>query len=716
MSICPIKRNVCIDATPEDPQGYVIPNYCQSSSTNAAFLWPLTVILPGATTSAFFLSAVPIAGLQIAANVGDPVGQFCTGAGFGGLGLQTNAYYAYPEFSSKGTKGGFDSCKASNISRDNFCTATAPAIIPGETGACTKQANFGDPLQCCLRDYQCNGGGDIFGDGCFTSDYNSPADLIKGTGAAQQSCGPDFRATDTQPCQFLTTQYCLGNYSTGKTNDVTPLEDGLDFTSLWVNSGFDGANFTVNPLPTGTRYQTKKDIAIDGACKSLNAADGVPNFGENCTATGQVQPIHDQNQYETGEQPICQKIFWRSLYGNQPEFKNQFWKPEGSRATCPAGQTICEDTSVPPQAASCASIPFAGEPTPTGVAWARKMFNAIYQKLKANGTNLTQNVNTGADKPMVEWMYTVCSKYPQICQDILQQECAGVSPTEFNTNLNKWNWCGCYMSDDKYVKYTDNFGISKECTPYCNAQNVIPALNGDTTSPARCTQNVCLIDNVSITLAKTHFQNENNNLNFSQVCGGCGGGYTGAVINQNGIQNNTGNSNLNSVSTTTCQCVMSNFTLNTLGTNITGGGINLSQTCNGNAKCYNTVTNNDGTETSNEISCKSTGTNINTAVENIKKELTTKAQNTGVYWAIFLGFIVICLIAILWILFSPSGVPEKEIRFSKYTKAPKNADISYLSRELSSSNKNMASLRENIQGLQDSISNLAVKDDFFPTN
>lgn len=707
MSVCPIKRNVCIDANPDEPQGYVIPNFCQSSSTNSAGLWILSLLdITGSSLISLTSAAITTGTASGIASSTDTVGQFCTGKGFGGLDSTTPGdYYLFPEFSSKGTKGPVDSCKASNITRGNYCTAVSPAIIQGETGACTKQANFGDPLLCCLRDYQCNGAGDIFGDGCFTSDYNSP-------GGAQQSCGPDFRATDTQPCQFLTTQYCLGNYSTGKGNDVTTLPDGEDFTALWVNSGFDGQNYVVNSLPTGTRYQTKKDISISGACKSLNPSDGTPNFGENCTASGQVQPLHDTNQYQSTEQPICQQIFWRTLYGNQPEFRNQFWRPEGSRANCPAGQTICEDTSVPPSAAACAALPFGGDPTPTGVTWARSMFNAMYKKLKAKGTQLTQPVNVGADKPLLEWMYTVCSKYPQICQDILKEECAGTNPEEFNFNLNKWNWCGCYMSDDKYQKYTDNFGISKECTPYCNAQNVIPALNGTTTTPARCTQNVCLIDNVAINLAKTHFQNSTNNINFSQICGGCGSGYTGSIVNQNGIQNTTGNSLVNNIVSQNCQCVMSNFTLNTLGTNITNGGINLSQSCNGNAKCYNTVTNADGTETANEISCGNTGTNINTSVENLKKELQLKAENTANYWAIFLGFILICVIVIIWILFSPSGTPEKDIKFSKYTKAPKNADISYLNRELYSSKQTIDSLQGNIKSLNQQIIDLTPQPDY----
>lgn len=689
--LCPIKRNVCLDASTNEPgnlNGYVIPNYCQSSSLSASFLWPLYLI-PGGQ-AAFFGLGYAGGILYGVAESTDTVGKFCTGAGFGGLTQTLNAdsYYGLGEFSSKGTNGPFNSCKASDIARGDTCTAVNPAIIPGETGACTKQANFGDPLVCCLRDYQCNGGGDLFGDGCFTSDYNSP-------GGAQQSCGPEFKATDTEPCQYLTTQYCLGNYSNGA-SAVTPLEPGLDFTALWINS-----DFKVNPLPAGTQYRTNKDISISTFCP-LNPKDGTPLPGTECTRSGTVQPVHDINTYQSETQPICQKIFWRTLFGNQPSFKNQNWKPFGSKVTCASGENICAESSSLPSQAACGAIPFGGDPSETGIAWATGMFDSIYDKLKAKGTSLTQAANEGADKPMIEWMFTVCSKYPQICQNILKQECEGVNPAEFPINLNKWNWCGCYMADDKYEKYTDRFSIQKECTPFCNVSTAIPALNGNTNLPLRCTQNVCLIDDVAITLAKTRFQNTTNNINFSQICNGCGSGYTGSAINQSGIQNNTGNSNQNTTITTSCQCVMNNLTLNTLGANIVGG-INLSQSCNGNAKCYNTFTKADGTETTTEIDCGNSGSNVNQFIEEQKAKLALKAENTANYWAIFIGFVVLCLIAILWILFSPSGVPEKEITFTKYIPPPKSAPISKLERKLDASNKTVKSLKSSIQDLQNTI-------------
>jgi hypothetical protein len=49
-----------------------------------------------------------------------------------------------------------------------------------------------------------------------------------------------------------------------------------------------------------------------------------------------------------------------------------------------------------------------------------------------------------------------------------------------------------------------------------------------------------------------------------------------------------------------------------------------------------------------------------TAVNNIAIQINDaliKAENTANYWAIFLGFILICIIVILWIIFSPSGTP-----------------------------------------------------------
>jgi hypothetical protein len=651
MSVCPINRNSCFDPNEDVPQVA----YCQPTSEDALF--------------GFGFGALAIPGVAIAATIlnstqDNAINRFCNFNG--GLGA-TDAGFSLPEWSGK-TYGGFGDCLYDDEDipcsfQSRGCVGTHCAI-PGINGLCTKQANYGDPLVCCLRDYQCNDGGDVFGKTCFSSDNTFT------------TCPAEFRATDTKQCGFLTEQYCLGNYS--DKDGSTYLPPGLDFTALWVDNGIDNVNFVVKSLKPGTRYQINGDRPC--TINDLNPKTGKPKTGTICQLSGQVAgPVYDQATYQVGDMPICQKIFWRTLYGNQPTFKNNNWKTAGGPTDCTldsgarTGDTICANTSLPPQTAACIAEPFGGEPTPTGVEWAQTTLTAVYNKLKANGVNLTSTIANGEDQPFTQWLYSVCKKYPILCESFLKQECGSVDPKEFQFNKNAWDWCGCYMSDSQYQKYTDSFGVTKECTPYCNTPNVIPLTNGDTTQPLFCQQSVCIIDDVAITLVKTHFQNTNNNINFSQVCSACGSGYASGTNNQSSFANTTSNTNLNNVSTSNCQCILNNFTLTSLNSTITGDGINISQACNGNSKCYNSVTNSDGTQTSNEIDCANNNTSINQTILNQKAAQEKKAANTSIYWGILLAVIVVGIIIILWILLAGRKLPEDDYIFKhkEKVKVPK---------------------------------------------
>jgi hypothetical protein len=645
MSVCPINRNSCFDPEEEVPQVA----FCQPSSLD-------------------LLLAIPLGGLGVlATEIGllsngnyTAIEKFCNYNG--GLGA-TSSGFAIPEWVGR-TYGSFGDCHYDD--EDVPCSFPSAGCsgfhcaIPGVNGLCTKTANFGDPLVCCLRDYQCNDGTDVFGRTCFSSDNEFA------------TCPAEFRATDTTQCGFLIEQYCLGNYSS--IDGSTYLPPGLDFTALWTDTQIEGEQIVVKALAPGTKYQ----ISGDQPCRigDLNPITGKPKNGKTCQTSGVIPAIHDTSSYTSGSIPICQQVFWRTLYGNQPTFKNQYWNTKGGPTDCTVesgadtGDRICNNTSVPPQVAACQANAFEGDPTPTGTLWAQNMLTSVYNKLTAKGVSLTSTIATGADQEFVQWLYTVCKKYPILCENFLQKECGGADPEEFKFNQNLWNWCGCYMSDDQYQRYTDNFGVTKECTPFCNAPNTIPLINGDTTQPLFCLQSVCIIDDVAITLVKTHFQNTNNNINFSQICSGCGSGYASGTNNQSNATNTTTNTNLNNVSTSNCQCILSNFTLNSLNATITGDGINLSQSCNGNSKCYNTSTNRDGTQTSTEVDCANNGIGINQLFVAQKAKQEKQANTLPIYWGILLAVIVVCLIIILWIIFGGKKVPENDVMFSRNEKVP----------------------------------------------
>lgn len=573
----------------------------------------------------------------------------------GGLGTYDSTVgYAYPEWSGKSAPGicEYDDFQEGCIIKDHKCHSGHCPIV-GTPANCIKQENYGDPLLCCLRDYQCKDGTDPTGKSCFSND------------AMNATCPPEFRSMDTPYCKYLTTQFCLGNLSSGQGAPYS-LQPGKDFTSLWIDSQL---NDTISSLPAGTQYQTGNDepCTID----QLNLNTGAPKSGNRCQFSGVIPSngITDTSTYTIEDpQPICQRIFWRTLYGNEPTFKNQYWNIPGGPRDCPTpGEDICENTSILPGIASCSSTAYAGTPTATGITWGKEMLTLIYSILKTKGVSVLTPITSGTDQPFfLDFLYPVCARNPELCEDFLYNECGNVDPKDFEFNQNLWNWCGCYMNDSRYKKYTDTFGVAKECTPYCNAPNVIPLRDGDTTNILHCTSSVCIMDDISITLAQTRFQGSTNNLNFSQICNGCGSGYGSStgVVNE-GNFNTTGNSTINSVSSTSCNCIISNFTLNTLGTTILGDGVNLSQACNGNSTCYNTVTNVDGTETAVPIDCANTGIGISEAIVKERKNLETKAKNISIYWTIFIGFVVICLIILIWLLVSPRKLPESDILINK---------------------------------------------------
>lgn len=606
--------------------------------------------------------------------------------------------YANPEFTlnSPGKSDG-NSCNARNYictNNGNLTCGQDPGKITSYGYLKQKSFNYGDPFICCMRDYQCTDGiSDPQGQSCFSSDDR------------HGTCPASFRATDTEPCQYLTTQFCLGNYSDpNDPNAVLSLgKSGLDFTALWVNSyggteGDPNASPPLNSLPVGTPYKlgSANNKADSNTKCVLNPDTGLPSSDTSatgsCPRSGVVPPLHDDDLgYKAvdffGDTPPCQKIFWRTLYGNQPTFSNNFWRIEGNNSACTDGTQFCQETSVLPN--SCSAAPFSSEPSPSGLAWAQQITTASINKLKALGASIHTPPNLVKDAEYFsKWLFPLCSNYPNICQPFLESECSTVTEAELKANPDIRKWCGCYLPDSFYEKYTSNF-INKECTPYCNSTSVIPLAQSDGIGPQYCSQSVCIIDDVSISLAKTEFESNGGTLNFSQVCGSCGTNYQdasnvlttansqniqeGSTQTKNGSKSasiqsgstNQQNTLLNNTANITCNCQIENFTLQSLGASI-AGGINLAQSCAGNSKCYNTQTDPlTGQAQTVEVDCNESGSSINTNLQAAQKNLEAKAKNTSNYIAVLIILIALALIIVLWIVFANRGVPEKDIYFSR---------------------------------------------------
>jgi hypothetical protein len=365
--------------------------------------------------------------------------------------------------------------------------------------------------------------------------------------------------------------------------------------------------------------------------------------------------------------PPCQQIFWRTLYGNQPTFTNQYWAPysEGT-----GQQTPSQDTSIPPQLEACGPIPFSGNPTPTGLQNGGAMLEKAVEKFVANGGSLIASQGRATDDPFVNWVLSVCAEYPGLCTNILQKTCQNVTPDTIKSSPQQLQWCGCYMAPTAYSEYT-NVGISKECSPYCNAADVIPLVD-DFGNRKVCTQSICVIDDVTLNLAYSRV--EGQPITFNQICNSCSGANdNGLNVNTNGL--NGDQTNTNNTVATSCQCIINNFNLTTIGATI-NGGINISEACNGNAKCYRTQTL-DGVQQRTEVDCHSGSASGNNVAALEEAKLIKKANDTSNLWILLIFFIVILIIILAWIIIAPRGTPQTDIEFSKTIEleAPKIPNI-----------------------------------------
>jgi hypothetical protein len=595
--------------------------------------------------------------------------------------------YSYPEPEwVMGNIPSRDNCLYDDSNLPNEMTApgcNGGCAITGGRGYCTRVKNTGDPLICLLRDYQCNGNNEKSSSYCF-SDNNLAS-----------TCSKDFRATDTAPSNYLVNQFCLGNIP-GSIDNLDP--KGFSFFQLWTdNNNSTNTNNQVYPwvvlnTPEGTKYRTSANIEQQATCNldlggnptNCTLSTWFPGPGGTGTvdpfAPTQYPPQPDSYQFQDGIAP-CQQLFWRTLYGNQPMFKNNFYAPFGTTATCPDGSSICDNTSIPPQQAACGAIPFNGEPTDVGLANAQYMLESAVKKYISTGASMTDESANGGSIAFQSWVYQVCQTYPNLCKNILEDTiCNGISQEEILNDPYKLQWCGCYLSPESYGEY-NTIGVSQECTPFCNRPDVIPLVDPDTGNPKYCQQSVCIIDDVTITLARSKLESQGlggGNLNFNQICNSC------SASADNGTNSNTlTSSNSVNASTTSegvvnnnvsinCQCILKNFTLTTVGASIEGG-INISQACNGNAKCYSSGSSSGGNLL--EVDCHGSSTSQNTIIAKAEAALIEKAKNTSSYWVIFFIIVLIGLIIITWLIIAPRGVPEENMVINKRFDLPSPPSI-----------------------------------------
>jgi hypothetical protein len=167
-----------------------------------------------------------------------------------------------------------------------------------------------------------------------------------------------------------------------------------------------------------------------------------------------------------------------------------------------------------------------------GLKWAQDVVNAIFDRyIREYGTFIGGITGSGKQVPgMVDVFYEICQKFPVLCADPLRAVCENLTSEELVETPEADKWCGCYMPDVEYEKYTNQFGINRECTPFCNSENVIPLTDPDGYE-IQCLTDICIIDNLRLNFIRNR---GGNSANFSLLCGGCGGNNVNKEIGSDG--------------------------------------------------------------------------------------------------------------------------------------------------------------------------------------
>jgi len=120
----------------------------------------------------------------------------------------------------------------------------------------------------------------------------------------------------------------------------------------------------------------------------------------------------------------------------------------------------------------------------------------------------------------------LCCPLPGVCQDGLNKICETSTINDMKLNSLLAQWCGCHMANDQYEEYSRNFNIPKQCSSTCNRYGAIP-LVGIGNEAVSCDQNICLIDDINISIVNTQV---GGGINFNQFCNNCAGKACTCVV------------------------------------------------------------------------------------------------------------------------------------------------------------------------------------------
>lgn len=283
-----------------------------------------------------------------------------------------------------------------------------------------------------------------------------------------------------------------------------------------------------------------------------------------------------------------------------------------------------------------------------GFAWSRTLLNQVFQKYADQGFRIgTLPGFPGYNSFQDDVLQPICTSVPGICQQGLFATCSNSTTDQLVRNPSEVPWCGCYLPQDQYQTYVDEFQVNRECTPICARQGNIPLVSANGIQPLLCNQSVCIIDDVTISLERT---NVGGDINFAQFCGGCSAPISGVNEVAGGLDPVDGSPPGRTSSS--CLCIMTNNTI--IGASSQIEGINLSESC-GQSQCFKqNPTPGDGQPDRLQIPCDS-AENFNPFAEKKKEEEEEEEKESFMRWVI-IGLVVLTIAVIILFMLYLAGI------------------------------------------------------------
>lgn len=274
---------------------------------------------------------------------------------------------------------------------------------------------------------------------------------------------------------------------------------------------------------------------------SRSVTCSLPVNGKSCAdrvleyCSGGDLPAGDTSWFDRWRNPITGKILERDP--NNPKIggcayalqRQLFNNPNPAACNTKLINPITPSISLTSQ---CNRLDSSYPVSASGSQWGTQLFNAMFTRYLQDGYTIGAQPGTKGYNTFEEFLRKeLCCAYPFLCSSSLNSICSTVKKEELSYNPSLASWCGCHLSSEEYRKYTDLFGISQECTPLCNREGVIPMSSGSS-KKIRCEQNVCLIDDLTLSIANSTVS---SGININQVCGSCGDNASCSCI----LENNT---------------------------------------------------------------------------------------------------------------------------------------------------------------------------------